>query len=153
MLKTSLKEIQSYNPCSSCWGDILAGQGKTEADDVLFPLEDCLKSNSISEVLWLIGQRKVEIQIAVSFAKACAEFAAEYKDCSDDAAARAARAADYAAGAARAATYATYASGAADYVTYAARAADYATLAAVHGAAHVKLKSLLVQCIQDFSKA
>ena len=77
MLKTSLKEIQSYNPCSSGWRDILAGQGKTEADDVLFLLEDCLKSNSISEVLWLIGQRKVEIQIAVSFAKACAEFAAE----------------------------------------------------------------------------
>jgi hypothetical protein len=79
-LYTSLAEIKSFNPCACGWKDILKGQGKKEADDILFPLVDCLKSNSISDVCWLLGKRKVEIDIAVKFAKKCADSVSHIKN-------------------------------------------------------------------------
>jgi len=57
-LMTSLNEIKSFNPCSSGWKDVLKGQSKTEPDDVQFSLVSCVDSNSISDVLWLLGKRK-----------------------------------------------------------------------------------------------
>ena len=71
-LYTSLVEIKSFYPCSSGWKNILKGQGKKEADNILFPLVNCLKSNSSSGVCWLLGKRKKEIDIAVKFAEKCA---------------------------------------------------------------------------------
>lgn len=73
ILYTSLNEIKSFDPCFSGWKNILRGQGKTDADDVLFPLSDCLKSNSFSDVCWLLGKREVEIQICVIAARMCAD--------------------------------------------------------------------------------
>ena len=73
VLLTSLSEIKSFDPCYSGWKNILKGQGKTQADDVLFPLIDCLESNSTLDVLWLLGSRKKEIEIAVKFARDCAD--------------------------------------------------------------------------------
>ncbi len=80
ILYTSLKEIESFNPCEQGWINILKGQEKTESDDVLFPLIDCLKSNTISDVCWLLGKRKDEIEICVKFAQDCADSVAHLKD-------------------------------------------------------------------------
>jgi hypothetical protein len=150
---TSLNEIKSFKPCTDGWEDILKGQGKTISDDVQFPLVDCLKSNSISDVCWLLGKRKVEIQIAVRFAKMCADsirYLNNYADISVSAAARAsanavyaanaASAADAAANDAYAAANATNATSAAANAVYAATnatsAALYATSAAANDAAN-----------------
>ena len=55
-LTVSLDIIASYGPCSSGWRAILLGQNKREADSDLFPLTDCLNSNSVADVLWLLGK-------------------------------------------------------------------------------------------------
>lgn len=104
ILYTSLNEIRSFNPCSEGWKDILRGQGKTEADNILFPLVDCLESNSISDVCWLLGKRRGEIEIVVKFAKDCADSVAHFKNAAS--ASAYARAAAYAAASAYDAAYA-----------------------------------------------
>ena len=119
ILYTSLNEIRSFDPCSEGWRDILKGQGKTEADEVLFPLIDCLESNSISDVCWLIGKRKIELEICVKFAKDCADSVAHLKNAY--AASSASAYASYASASAYASAYASYASAA-----YAASSASYA---------------------------
>ena len=121
ILYTSLSEINSFNPCASGWKDILKGQNKTQADDVLFPLIDCVDSNSFSNVCWLLGKRKTEIEICVNAAKMCADSVAHVKN-------RRATAA-YAAAADAAAAYAAYAAAADATAAYAA-AADAAAAAA-----------------------
>lgn len=72
-LTTSLAEIHSFHPCAAGWRAILKGQNKTQVDDVLFPLIDCVESNSFSDVCWLLGKRKVEIDICVKVASMCAK--------------------------------------------------------------------------------
>ncbi len=131
ILYTSLDEIKSFNPCADGWRNILKGQGKTESDSVLFPLIDCLESNSISDVCWLLGKRKVEIQIAVSFARKCADSVAHLKN----AYAANAYAADADAYAAAAYAYAAYAAAAAYAYDAAAAAANAAYTAAYANAA------------------
>lgn len=78
MLMTSLAEIKSFRPCPSGWNAILVGQGKTREDNFLFPLVECIESNSISDVCWLLGKKK-EAQILVLFAKACEKSVARCK--------------------------------------------------------------------------
>ena len=152
ILYTSLVEIKSFNPCASGWKNILKGQGKTEADDVLFPLTDCLKSNSISDVCWLLGKRKIEIDIAIKFAKKCADSVSHIKN----AAANSAAAEAAAANSAVAAAYAAYAVAAA-YVA-AAYAAEAAVAAAdVAADAYDKQlelnKQFLIDCIKDWEES
>ena len=96
MLMTSLAEIKSFNPCLSGWKAILKGRGKIQADAFFFPLVDCVESNSISDVCWLLSKRKVEKQILVLFAKECAKSVSHLRS-SRSAAADAADAAAYAA--------------------------------------------------------
>jgi hypothetical protein len=135
-LMTSLAEIKSFNPCASGWRDILKGQGKTEADDVQFPLADCVESNSISDVCWLIGKRAKEIQVCVRFARLCADSVAQLN-----------AAASYAAAsyAAAHASYAAYASDAASYAAY------YAYVAAASDASQKeKNKQFLLTCIKEY---
>lgn len=75
---TSLAEIKSFNPCPSGWKTILAAHPNTPMEQE-FPLIDTLKSNSISDVCWLLGKRKKEIDIYVKFAKMCADSVAHLK--------------------------------------------------------------------------
>ena len=117
ILMTSLTEIASFNPCVSGWRDILKGQGKTKADDVPFPLKDCLKSNSFSDVCWLLAKRREEITVVATTAKLCADSVSHLKN------AASANAAAYAA------AYATYAA------THAAAAVEYA-ISGAEDAAH-----------------
>ena len=86
MLMTSLAEIKSFNPCLSGWKAILKGRGKTQADALYFPLVECVESNSISDVCWLLGKRKVERQILVLFAKECANSVSHLRGRNADAA-------------------------------------------------------------------
>jgi hypothetical protein len=77
MLMTSLAEIKSFNPCLSSWKDIVKGQSDPVTGEYnlekQFPLVDCVESNSIRDVCWLLGKRKVEIQICVRFARMCVD--------------------------------------------------------------------------------
>lgn len=146
-LYTSLAEIKSFHPCSSGWKDILKGQGKKEADNILFPLTDCLESNSIKDVCWLLGKRKKEIDIAVKFAKKCADSVSHIKNA---AAAAAASTAAYAAAVAAAAdaTSTAYAAAAA-YAAYAT-----STAAASTYDKQIKLnKQFLIECIKGWEES
>lgn len=136
ILYTSLAEIKSFSPCSEGWKDILKGQGKTREDDVLFPLTDCLKSNSISDVCWLLGKRKIEIDIAIKFAKKCADSVNHIKNA------------------------AANSSAAAAYPAFADYADAYAAVAAVAAAADAAYdkqlelnKQFLIDCIKDWEES
>lgn len=180
MIYTSLAEIKSFSPCGEGWRNILNGQGKTEADDVLFPLTEAVESNSISDVCWLLGRRKKEIEVCARFAAMCADSVKHLKNKNTvQAAAYAAYAADAAyaayadadaAAAADAAAYAAYADAyaaadadayAADAYAYAADAyaadaaadAAYAADAAAYAAfdeQKEKNKQFLIQCITEW---
>jgi len=160
-LTTSLAEIRSFDPCARGWRNILnARNPQCDADyQTQFPLVDCLASNSISDVCWLLGKRRKEIQICVRFAKMCAD---SVKDLNNGYS----KVADYAAAAAAyadaAAAYAAYAY--ADAAAFAAAAAaDYADAAYAYDyadvdyadAAYNKQKELnkqfLIQCINEFN--
>lgn len=155
ILYTSLNEIKSFHPCASGWKTILKAQNKTEADDVLFPLIDTVESNTISDVCWLLGKRKSEIEIAAKFARMCADSVSHLKNAnSSDASAYASDASDYAFDA-----YADYAAHA--YADYAHASADsdyaaHASARAAHASAHAseaqieKNKQFMIQCITDF---
>jgi hypothetical protein len=152
MIYTSLNEIASFNPCPSGWKNILRGQKKTKADDVIFSLVEACESNSISDVCWLLGKRNKEIQIAVRFARMCADSVAHLKNATSaatSAATYAADAADAAADAASAyaadATSAAYAD--ADSAAYASASAAYA-----YKQQKQKNKEFLIQCILEWNE-
>ncbi len=164
ILYTSLAEIKSFDPCIEGWRNILEGQGKTKADDVLFPILEAVESNSIADICWLLGKRKVEIQICVKFARMCADSVQKYKNT----AAAAATAANYAYAAAYYANSAAYytansATDAAYAAEVAADAADVAADAAAdvanianasYAAAYKQQKELnkqfLIHCINEY---
>jgi hypothetical protein len=177
MIYTSLNEIKSFNPCASGWRNILKGQGKTEADGVLFPLTDAVKSNSVADVCWLLGKRKKEIQVCVRFARMCADSVKHLQNnraAAADAAADATYADAYAAYAAYAdATYAAayaaadaaaadaadaaadaadaaYAAADATYADAYADAADAAAADATYFEQNEKNKQFLIQCITEW---
>lgn len=156
MIYTSLTEIKSFNPCASGWQAILKGQAKTEADSVLFPLTDALDSNSFSDICWLLGKRKSEIQVCVRAARMCADSVKHLKN------ANAANAASYAAYAyaANAYAYAASDSASASYAyadsnsaaaSYASDAA-YAAYAASDSAQNLRNKQFLRQCIVEWQE-
>jgi hypothetical protein len=152
ILYTSLKEIESFNPCEQGWINILKGQEKTESDDVLFPLIDCLKSNTISDVCWLLGKRKDEIEICVKFAQDCADSVAHLKDI---AAARYPEFAARSARSARSARYAEYAESAAQWAESAARYAECAEYAAESSASTRKKEEnmqFLINRIREYEE-
>jgi hypothetical protein len=142
MIYTSLAEIASFNPCQSGWKDILRGQKKTKADDVLFPLVEACESNSISDVCWLLRKRKKEIQVVVKFARMYADNVAHLKNTA------AAYAAAYAVAAIDVAVYAI------DAAIYAyATATVYATVYAyaAYNQQKQKNKEFLIQCILEWT--
>ena len=156
-LMTSLAEIRGFNPCAAGWKKILEAH-KEKAEDEQFPLADCLVSNTVSDVLWLVGKRRVEIEIAVNAATKFAHSVARYDNrWSHDAAADAADAAAYAAAddaayaAAAAADDAAYA--AAAYAVDAAYAAADAAYAAADAAQWELNKQLLLAAIREYEES
>lgn len=152
ILTTSLTEIRSFKPCIEGWRNILSAHPHSNKEEMSapFPLVDCLNSNSIADVCWLLGKRKVEIQICARFAKMCADSVAHLKF--SDAAVYAA---DAATAVAAANVYATAnataaATDAADYAAYVA--ANAAAIAVYVAGKEQKLKnsSFLRQCINEW---
>jgi hypothetical protein len=143
-LYTSLDEILSFRPCLQGWRDILKGQGKTEADDVQFPVSQALESNSISDICWLLG-RKNEFERLVEFAKLCADSVAHLNNRYSERAAAHAVAVAYDAASAADDAYDAYV--AAAYAAYNAAADDVA--AAVAAAQKEKNKEFMRQVLDD----
>ena len=52
MLTTTLDRIREHNPCVQGWHKLLAGLGKTKADDELLPYADILRINGLDDALW-----------------------------------------------------------------------------------------------------
>jgi hypothetical protein len=151
ILTTSLAEIHLFNPCVRGWLNILnARNPQCDADyQTQFPLVDCLASNSISDVCWLIGKRRKEIQICVRFAKMCADSVKDLNNGYSNAAVNAAATVATVA-AVNAATVA-----AANATVAAVNAVNAAAIAAANAVAYNKQKELnkqfLIQCINEFN--
>ncbi len=165
ILTTSLNEIVSFAPCNTGWRKIRAARKTFYNTDMLtdeqyaeqFPLVDCLNSNPINDVLWLIGKREEEIQIAVRFAQMCADSVKHLnnensKRISRIAIAVALFAANANAGADAAAAAKAAGCAAETVVSAAAKAANNYTNG--YAAAYSKQKKLnkqfLIQCINEF---
>lgn len=52
MLTTTLNRIRAHSPCSRGWTKLLAGLGKTQADDDELPYADILRINGLTDALW-----------------------------------------------------------------------------------------------------
>lgn len=52
MLTTTLNRIRACSPCASGWTRLLAGLGKTQADDEPLPYADILRINGLDDALW-----------------------------------------------------------------------------------------------------
>ena len=133
---TTLNEIRSFNPCAAGWLCVRKAHAH-KGEDAILTIADCAESNSLSDLLWLLGKKR-ETAIIVQFAKWCADSVAHI----DNKAARRARrhadadadadaAADAAAGA-----YAAYAADAAGAAADAYAAAAYAAADAYAAAAY-----------------
>lgn len=73
-LTTSYSEVRSFNPCADGLirftnGLIHRGYSLT---DTAIPLVTVCKFCTFSDVMWLLGKRQVEIEIAANAAKLCA---------------------------------------------------------------------------------
>ena len=52
MITTTLNRIRACNPCSEGWTKLLAGLGKTKADDEPLPYSEIVRINGIDDALW-----------------------------------------------------------------------------------------------------
>jgi hypothetical protein len=52
MITTTLNRIRAYGPCADGWQKLLAGLGKTAADDEPLPFARILEINGIVDALW-----------------------------------------------------------------------------------------------------
>jgi len=52
MITTTLNRIRACDPCASGWSQLLAGLGKTAADDKPLPYAEIVRINGIDDALW-----------------------------------------------------------------------------------------------------
>ena len=52
MLTTTLNRIRGHGPCEDGWTKLLAGLGKTKADDEALPFSRILEINGLDDALW-----------------------------------------------------------------------------------------------------
>ena len=52
MITTTLNRIRAHGPCADGWQNLLAGLGKTAADDEPLPFARILEINGIVDALW-----------------------------------------------------------------------------------------------------
>jgi hypothetical protein len=162
MITTTLNRIRDHHPCASGWAKLLAGLGKTQADDEPLPYADILRINGLADALWACRCEPDRAREWRLFAVACARqvqhlmtdersiaaldvaerFANGEATADELAVARRAAYAAYAAyadaadAAYAAADAAAYAAAAADAAAYAAADAAYAAVAAADAAAY-----------------
>ena len=150
MIYTSLDQIAAFRPCPQGW-KLISRECENAGivnSAVEWPISAALKSNSISDVLWLLGNlgRK---DICVEFAQFCADSVAHLRNPEyvNTAAASAAANATDAANAADASASAVIAADAAYAATDAANAASVAAAYAAVFAARVNQKNKLAELL------
>ena len=52
MITTTLNRIRAHQPCASGWTKLLAGLGKTTADDEPLPYAEIVRINGLDDALW-----------------------------------------------------------------------------------------------------
>ena len=52
MITTTLNRIREHVPCENGWERLLAGLGKTKADDEILPFAKVLEINGLGDALW-----------------------------------------------------------------------------------------------------
>ena len=52
MITTTLNRIREHSPCQKGWAKLLAGLGKTAADDEVLPFATILEINGFNDALW-----------------------------------------------------------------------------------------------------
>jgi hypothetical protein len=52
VITTTLNRIRTHKPCADGWRKLLAGLGKTEADDEPLPFATILRINGLADALW-----------------------------------------------------------------------------------------------------
>jgi hypothetical protein len=52
VITTTLNRIRAYSPCTEGWTKLLAGLGKTAADDEPLPFADIVRINGLDDALW-----------------------------------------------------------------------------------------------------
>ena len=70
---TTLNKIRSHGPCESGWKKLLAGLGKTGADDESLALERILEINGLQDALWALRAADNIDKPARLFACDCAQ--------------------------------------------------------------------------------
>jgi hypothetical protein len=166
ILYTSLKEIAAFKPCISGWKNICkacANTSEPELEETPISILQCVKVASISDVFWLLGKRKKEVQICVKFARMCADSVKQFKN---DASASTYAYADavydaYAASistSASASASASYAydayaaSASASYASAASASYAYASDVDAYTSQVLKNKQLLIDCINQYQE-
>ena len=67
---TTLNDIKAFSPCKTGWEKLLAGLGKTKADDEPLPYSKILEINGIADAIWSLRTSR---KLARAYAIACAE--------------------------------------------------------------------------------
>ena len=52
MISTTLNRIRAHSPCRSGWEKLLAGLGKTKADDEALPFSRIVEINGLEDAVW-----------------------------------------------------------------------------------------------------
>ena len=52
MITTTLNRIRAHHPCEAGWAKLLAGLGKTKADDEPLPFARIVEINGLDDALW-----------------------------------------------------------------------------------------------------
>lgn len=80
MIATTLNRIRACGPCKDGWKKLLAGLGKTEADDEPLPYARIVEINGIDDALWACRAEPQYDRDWRIFAIWCARTAIKYTD-------------------------------------------------------------------------
>ena len=70
---TTFRAIRAAKPCQDGWEKLLAGLGKTKADDEPLPLLTVLEINGLDDALWVLSYAMPDDRLARHFQAWCAE--------------------------------------------------------------------------------
>jgi len=70
---TTLNKIRAHHPCADGWAKLLAGLGKTKADDEPLPLVRVLEINGLDDALWCLRVAPEHANLWRHYAVDCAE--------------------------------------------------------------------------------
>jgi len=80
MICTTLNKIRAHHPCTDGWVKLLAGLGKTEADDEPLPFAQIVEINGFADALWSARSAPEHDKDWRLFAVWCARQALVYTD-------------------------------------------------------------------------